>query len=255
MKSKLLSLGALVVFTVMACLPSTALAQTYDPTEIKTITTLASQTLVASGTLTGVSTLNVPNKVLTFNSDGTADQLVVTASQVIKVEFNDNTDGYQAIIVSTNNKNTGLYTNTDPLMYGAGLVGETDSTVSAPLHWVVFPTEALATPYAFTKFTAADQASNSNYKEGYVDNRIQPYVVDQSQPDFNQNGVIGYTSVIYDINLTTAKLADRPVDDGAGDPRQVTNGEAYMKFAVDYHTVKPQAYSTDTLTLDLVTVS
>ncbi|MBU1863796.1 MAG: hypothetical protein KKH94_09060 [Candidatus Omnitrophica bacterium] len=224
--------------------------------------TISSASITATGSLAGSTTLtatllNDTDGVagLTFTSAGT---LVIAAPETLKVEFSDNTAGYQSMIISTNNSvsGTGIYTGSGA---GAGLVGGTDSTVNAPLHWTVFATQADAAAYSFT--TKGD---------GYVDEVVQYYVADRSEANFDSANALGYASVVSGIADNDGSLANAPydtatgVDDDSnpatpsqndGTQRSVTNGEAYIRFAVDYHGVPAQNYSTNSLTLAVVTIS
>ena len=92
-------------------------------------------------------------------------------------------------------------------------------------------------------------------------------MVDRSQDlnsadeEFNDPDVLGFASVIFGIAGQLASIANAPFDDdGPGsqdpeNPRQVANGTAYMKFAVDYNGQPAGNFSTSTLELDLVTLS
>jgi len=255
MKVKLISLVMLSLFGVLIGTPTSAYA---DPTS------LASTTIQASGSLGGVTSLSVTllddtgATGLTFDSTGTV--MAVTAPEEVQVDFNDNTAGYQSIIVTTDNTDTGAspkYTGTGT---GAGLVASSETTAAAPLHWTVCKTQATANAYTFTTFTAADEIADPLNKEGFVDNRIQFFVVDRSQSTFNTSAVLGFATVIGGVTGQNASLANAPYDNtGTGQDstkqREVTNGTAYMKFAVDYNGQPASNYSTSTLTLDLVTLA
>ena len=248
MKTKLISLTTLLFFAVVICTPASVHA---DPPS------LAIATIGASGSLGTVTQLDVNiigGTGLVFTSDGT--NLAVTAPQEVEILFNDNNQGFQSIIVSTDNRDAAavpLFTGTIDLT-GAGLVNEGDTTAAAPLHWVIFPTEAEASAYSFSTFLTGLDA-------GKIDNEIQFFVVDRSQSNFDTADVLGFTTVIAGVTGKIGSLANAPWDasgPGSQDPldqREVSNGTAYMKFAVDYNGQPAGDYSTSTLTLDLATLA
>jgi hypothetical protein len=125
------------------------------------VTTLQSATVGSQGTLGAVSTLDVKvrnsaddsinSTGLGFNAAG--GSTVTTSPQYLDVTFNDNSVGFQAITISTDNrtaKNVDLNGDGDTSdagetgfkyngpAQGSGMVGVTDKTVTVPLLWVIF---------------------------------------------------------------------------------------------------------------------
>ena len=248
MKTKLISLTTLLFFAVVICTPVPVHA---DPPSLATATIGASGSL---GTVTQLEVNIIGGTGLVFTSDGS--ELAITAPQEVEVLFTDNNPGYQAIIVTTDNRDPAAsprFTGSADLT-GAGLVNVSDTTAAAPLHWVVFPTQTEADAYTFTTFPSGPDA-------GKIDNTIQFFVVDRSQSDFDTPDVLGFTTVIAGVTGQIGSLANAPWDasgPGSQDPlnqREVSNGTAYMKFAVDYNGQPAGDYSTSTLTLDLATLA
>ena len=218
-------------------------------------------TITASGTLSLASSLSIDVTSLTLNGD--ANNLVVTAPEVIGVTFEGGNPAYQAITVTTANLQQ---INTEKR---TGLVGE-DGTTTAPLSWTVFGTSAEASAYSFAVYADGETISNPNYDpndpstgdatwdvSGQLDPTYQPYLVD-GRPNTLSEDDQSYASAIWDISGATAKLADFP-ENASGthaedDPREVTGGEAFLKFATDYTGKSGQVYTT-TVYLDLITVS
>jgi hypothetical protein len=247
MKKKVVAGFLLIVFFFSPCCLNGAFAAVH-------YTTTKSSTIAAWGSLQtpvvfGVSIVGpagqVPNRVEFVSS--TAD--VKKSSQIVKMEFDyTNPSGNQVILVSTNNRNNAAghaYTGTGS---GAGLVNLTDRSVSAPLHWVIFNTQAEATSYTYAS---------------PVDTTKEYYIVDRQQDKANYNpplepfdsaNVTGYASAVYNINGKKASLSNAGVLPTAA-VRTITNGEAYMAIACNYTSMPPAEYITDTLTLDLATLT
>ena len=260
MKSKLAVYLLLALFSLVTCVPSAVAWESFS-----SIGSSGAIKISASGVLpsandlivsvldsTGISEVGV----LTFNCDGS--ELVVTAPQVVKIAFNASSPGYKTIIVSTDNGDNAAGDN----ILGAGLIGS-ENNASVPLHWAVF--EEL--PSAGYAFDVND--------DGNVDNTVHPYVVDRGQRGedgtitgkngFDTVAVLNYAAVVWGIKGTSASLASAPYGSGeyakneAGETyelaREVTDGVVYVKFAADYNGADGQAYSTNTLSFDLITVS
>ena len=260
---KLTSLIALITFAALVFTPTSVLA---DPPSLGTASITATGSLGAVSTMS-ITILNDTDGIpgLTFASNGS--DVTVTAPETVEVSFNDNTLGFQSVIVSTDNTTgTPQYTG---LGTGSGLVAVNDTTVAAPLHWVIFPTQGEADPYVFTDFT-------SGIDIGKIDSTIQFFIVDRSDPNFDildpldPDYVLGFTTVLAGVTGQIASLANAPEDmnptvDDDSDPgtpsatdgpqRQVANGLAYMKFAADYNGQPADDYESSTLTLDLVTLA
>lgn len=260
MKKTLSTLIALL-FVVVTCVPASVSAATVQPRVTRTIT--------AVGVLDAVSEMEysvLDGQQLSFNSDGSV--LAVTSEQEVKVTFNATRQIYQGIILHTNNTQ---YTGTGS---GAGLIGEQNTTKSVPLYWTVWATYNDANGYTFDTYPQGTTIPNPNYVDeqttpdqdptwdvsGQIDPTYQPYVVDGALLDLTTQE-LDYSSPIWDVQGLNANLASAPVDAAGQDPdennpnfRTVSNGEAYLKFATDYHNADADTYSA-TIILDLVTIS
>lgn len=279
---KVLSVVSLLIYGLFVCAPGAAIAgQNFTSIKGTPITFTAAGTLSFNTAFTATV---VGGTSLTFNSNGS--NLVATAPEAVKVTFNVTGPEYKAIIISTDN---GQYTSGPNVGkdIGSGLIGkdvirQEDSTkYTVPLHWGVFETQPDSN-YAFSVFPTGtikykadgvtpdlDKNGKTQSVAGYVDNTLYPYVVDRSQDDFDAADlkVLGYASVIWDIQGTAANLANAPIGSGNFSdpdpndnnstyelPRDVDNGEAYIKIAADYHGAVGQDYETTTLSLDLITM-
>ena len=80
---------------------------------------------------------------------------------------------------------------------------------------------------------------------------------------WDSQATLGYASVMFDINGQSTFIASAPTDSGVPDPlnpgqnlpRSVTDGTAYMALCCDYVGQPGGAYVTDTLTLELSTMT
>lgn len=110
------------------------------------VTVLQSASVGAEGTLTNVSTLTVTIRNSaddTVNATGLgfnagAGATVVTSPQYLDVSYNDNTIGFQATTIKTDNRSATANPKYNGIAQGSGLVGVTDSSLTTPLSWVVF---------------------------------------------------------------------------------------------------------------------
>lgn len=161
------------------------------------VTVLTSVSVGSQGTLGAVSTLAVN----VFNiSDDTANTTglgfnagagagVTTSAQYLKVDFNDNTVGFQAVTIQTDNRDTATNDGdpaADPLYsgiaQGSGLVGNTDKRTTVPLLWTVFdekvnpPAGAKAgTGYSFQAAINDGEFYTQDKKQGTVTSGTKPH--------------------------------------------------------------------------------
>lgn len=243
--------------------------------------------IVASGTFTaGASVLSVTGGALDFTSaDGT---LLKAASNMLTITFSDSTPLYQAIIISTDNNNkdgvsgiTRLYggdATAQAAGYGSGLIGVTDNTEAAPLHWKVFKQDVdISVPITYTDGstgTAVIEGYSSydfnadRFPSGTIVNSedvggrlVAPYVSDKSNSEFNTDDGLGYATVLAGVAGGNAEMAVwTPSNVNAAskvaltNAKSITSGTAYLKFLADYTDKSSQAYETQTLKIELVTI-
>jgi hypothetical protein len=255
--------SVLLALTILA-LPQVSYAQYQS---------LRQQTIGASGSLTATTTFNVAvveTGNLTFNYGATAGEIVsgnvVQAGKTVRITFADNSSGYQAVIVSTDNTNNttvaNRYTGTGS---GAGLVNLSNRQAAAPLHWAVFDDQATSpneyaqtdlgsTAYRFgNAITSATEFFVTDKKE-FVDN---PATANVDELD----AILGYATVIGGVSNAVGTLANAPYNDD--DPatsnntegRLINDGDAFMRFACDYNGQEAGNYITESLKLELVTIS
>jgi hypothetical protein len=275
MKSKVLALTLLTTFVALACVPASYAQSNYSPVldpDGNPYTTVIQ--VNASGTLAATTIFTVDaGDGLEFTP--AAGETAATAEQVVKLNFSDNHAGFQSIIVSTENPTVQITTATGTeTLVRAGLITDDQEDTSVPLHWVVFDDAADAEDWEFVVFPDGFTQYDAVLKEdvdvsGKIDNRIQFYVVDRNQADFDTEDVLGFTTVIAGVAGTEGTLAKAPwdiaptVDDDAdadtpslndGEPRSTSDGEVFLKFGADYTGAPAASYYTNTLTLDLVTI-
>lgn len=263
MKSKLIALTLLTVFVSVMAVPQVFAQESLLPNGPVKIT------VNATGTLLPTTELTVDfGSGLDFTPE--TGELVATASQVVKVNFTDNHAGFQTIIVSTNNPT--VLDSQNQVVVRSGLITTAEPTASVPLHWVVFDTQAEAASYAFENsvFPAGFIQEGTNVG-GRIDNRVNFYVVDRHQSNFNTADVLGFASVISGVSGTIGSLANAPFDNNTdrtfdddgnaltptqndGLQRSTNDGEVFMKFGADYNGAPAGSYFTNDLTLDLITI-
>jgi hypothetical protein len=255
--------GILLTLTLLA-MPQVSFAQ---------YTSLRSTTIGASGSLTATTTFNVSvveTGNLTFNFGATAGEIVsgnvVQAGKTVQISFNDNSSGYQAVIVSTDNTNNttvaNRYTGTGS---GAGLVNLSNRQAAAPLHWGVFDNQAASG----NTYTQADGGSTAYRFGNSIDTATEFFVTDKKEFVDNPatstvnelTAILGYATVIGGISNASGTLANSPYNDddpattNTKEGRLITDGNAFMRFACNYAGQEAGNYITETLKLELVTIS
>ena len=282
------------------------------------VTTLTSTTVGSQGTLGSVSTLTVAVRNsaddsvnatgLGFNAAGGSK--VTTSPQYLDITFNDNSVGFQAITIATDNrtaKNVDIngdgdtsdagetgFQYTGPAQ-GSGMVGVTNTAVTAPLVWVIFDAVKTNTAgvnggkgYAFNQPLKTDReyfvqdkrqgeaaectdSATGAYESGAACDADDPIV------DWDGDGTkgakaydAGFASTLFGIATQFASLAKAPedknptVDDDSnaatpveidGPNRETSDGNVKIYLATDYDGADAQQYITGSLTLELVTIS
>ncbi len=246
-------------------------------------TTLSSATIISQGTLGAVSTLDVTVRNsaddsanltgLGFNAG--AGSTVVTSPQYLDVSFNDNTAGFQAVTIATNNRDVAASPKYTGPAQGSGMVGVTDTTVTSPLLWVVFDSTQIngagvngGKGYAFNNPLKTD-------REYFVQDKRQGEA--DTGTDWDGDGIggakpynAGFASIVFGVSNKDASLAKAPedknptVDDDSnaatpkeidGPNRTTTDGNIKVYTATDYTGLSAQDYKTNKLLLELVTIS
>jgi|GEM_PF-1475659 len=106
----------------------------------------AATVITATGTVTGVSTFSAPIKLVATNAASSAVAFPSATSgyakgdSYIDVTFNDNSIGFQAITISTDNRNAAANPKYTGIGLGNGMPGMTDKSSTVPLAWMVSPT-------------------------------------------------------------------------------------------------------------------
>lgn len=111
-------------------------------------------TFTATGTVSAVSSFTAALKKTADNTALTqltfpAGTGYAKADGYVDVTFTDNNVGFQAILISTTNRNASANPKYSGIAQGSGMVGVTDTSVIVPLLWMV--SDALVTSgYTFT---------------------------------------------------------------------------------------------------------
>ncbi|HNV86007.1 MAG TPA: hypothetical protein PKL97_03460 [Candidatus Omnitrophota bacterium] len=115
----------------------------------------AATVITATGTVTGVSTFSAPLKLVATNGASSAVAFPAATTgyakgdSYIDVTFNDNSIGFQAITIATDNRNASANPKYTGIGLGNGLVGMTDKNSTVPAAWMVNPT-LVTGGYTFT---------------------------------------------------------------------------------------------------------
>jgi hypothetical protein len=110
--------------------------------------------ITAQGQVTLVSTFSAPIKKVSDNTAATQINFasgtgVASGDAYIDISFNDNNVGFQAVLISSDNRNASASPKYSGIAQGSGLVGQTDTSLVVPLKWMV--SDALITGgYTFT---------------------------------------------------------------------------------------------------------
>jgi hypothetical protein len=252
----------------------------------------ANGTLAAVSTMRGTSRNVVDDSINTtgLGFNAAAGERLVTSPQYAEVSYNDNRVGDQRIILRSDNGNGAADPGTDANPRycpeagkrgtGAGLIGTIDCKIDVPLFWTIH-TAKVTGGYQFVNDPAT----------GKTDTVIQAFIQDLKAElndfDTDKNGTrdcaeadtatrkcirfdVGYAAMIFGLAGNQGLLANFPVDsaptvDDDGNPatRSANDGPArlddpspaFVYFAADYSGKDAQPYSTNTLEIQLVTVT
>jgi len=252
-------------------------------------------TIGAEGTLGAVSNLTVAvfntaddsanGTGLGFN--GASGSTVITSPQYLKMNFEDNSIGFQSITISTDNRNASASPKYTGPAGGSGLTGVTATDVTVPLVWTVFDAK-VSGGYSFQSFinSAAGEFFVSDKKQGDAalcqNDSTQAFVfvattcdtAGHTDIDWDGSGArgaapydSGFATIVSGIGGTSADIADASgcVEDATNPDddtkctrnaigQKTTDGEVFMYLATNYDGAAAQQYKTSTLEIELITV-
>jgi len=204
------------------------------PTPGQAYTVLKSVKIGGQGTLTESSSMAVQliggSEITGQTGNG---QFVISYPQYLKVNFSANRAGFQAVIISTANKEPTANPKYTGGGSGSGLVQTSNTSKNVALHWVV-QAQPVTGGYTFTS-CGNEPICTSN----------QFFVADKSESPFPA----GYASTLYDINSASGQLPGAPT---AG--RSVSNGEFYIYLGANFKGSPTGTYKSSTLRVELVTI-
>ncbi|HNV86006.1 MAG TPA: hypothetical protein PKL97_03455 [Candidatus Omnitrophota bacterium] len=158
-------------------------------------------------------------------------------SQYLEVKFSCGRDGYQAIIISTDNSNISANPKYTGGGSGSGLILTSNTATNAALHWVVF-TDPVSGGYTFVP------GSDPNAEPIKTSNQF--FVADKKESPFPA----GYASFVYDIDAFAGNLANAP-DPG----RSTVTGTIYIYLGANLKFMPAGTYKTSMLRIELVTIN
>ncbi len=158
-------------------------------------------------------------------------------AQYLKVKYSCNLDGYQAIIISTDNSSASASPRYTGSGSGSGLVLASATATNAALHWVVFVTP-VSGGYTFVP------GSDPNAEPIKTSNQF--FVTDKKESPYP----VGYASFAFALDSYTANLADAP---NVG--RTTTGGIVYVYLGANLKFMPAGQYKTNSLSVELVTIN
>lgn len=207
---------------------------------------LAVVTLVLSASISNADTYTAQGTLTTntvfttrlFNTPDGSDNLsgilgfnaaaagVVSSPQAFQITFNNNEPGNQAVNLHLENSNS-----------AEGMYGAIDDSYVVPMMWVVYDDPI------------ADGADNNYVFVG--DTATEAFVVDVGNVD-----ALTYGNIAYNVDGQGATISNFPEDDGAGEAREISDGEIWVYFGANYTGAPGQDYVTDTdaLVIDMITL-
>ncbi|MBI4550324.1 MAG: hypothetical protein HY714_05310 [Candidatus Omnitrophica bacterium] len=185
--------------------------------------------ITASGTAAAVNTLNV-TLVNGTSLSGTTSGTTFNFAARLKVDYFSNQEGYQAILIYTDNSNAAANPRYTGGGDGAGLVLSTATAVNVPMHWVVHTT-------------------SFSYNFHPIDPSNEFFVVDQRRPDGSAFPA-GFASFLYDLNRSFGYLAAAPIAN-----RSTNSGTVYINLAANFAGASAGTYKTNQLKIALCTLN
>ena len=243
------------------------------------LTVPVSRSVTVEATVSAMNILNIAVKNL--SDDQAASKItfsnplgIGTAAQYVQIDFNSNAVGAR-IVLRTDNKNNSKPFTGPVNAEGAGLVGNTDSTSTVPLLWVVFDDVAQAKTFVFKGDTDPSptksgtllgaQERGAGEAEGLVVDKNNKTPAGSNAGEvggYEDTRVQGYATVVVPQG-TAGLLGGFPTDkDGATDGNGNGNlgddglrsctSPVFLAIGADFNGVAAQTYSTNTLALDLI---
>jgi hypothetical protein len=217
-----------------------------------------SRSVTVSAVVTGTNILNVAIK--NVSNDVAASQVafpsssgIATAQQYLEIEYDSIAVGARVVIRTDNATSSPAFSGTGE---GAGLVGNTDTTRTAPLLWVVFDTLA-----PIKTFTFQGDTDPSSTVKGTVPGATERgagesegLVVDKANPNYETTDIQGYATVVVPTG-TAGLLGSFPTDadgSGPGTGLRTATSPIFLLLGGGFSSIPAQTYSTTKLALDLV---
>lgn len=233
--------------------------------------------LSATGTLGAVSELSVVMRNVADNSvnvsglgfSGAAGATIVQSPQYLDISFNDNSVGFQAITISTNNRDNAASPKYTGPGIGSGLIGATDTRQTAALRWGIFDdiqndgtgaTIVNANGFFVSDKGQAQAAQCQDNVSGAFESGAD---CDADDPtiDWDGNGSPGagpysqgFASMAFGLAGTNGDLSIAGIAP-ATTARKVTDGNVKAYLSADYNGAEAQTYSSNTLTIEMITIS
>ena len=223
-----------------------------------------SRAVTVEAVVTGTNVLNIA--LLNISGDLAAAKMTFAntsgiggSAQYIQVDFNSNAVGARVVLRTDNKNSSKPFTGTGE---GAGLVGNTDSKITAPLLWAVFDDLALAKAFVFKGDTDPSGTLHGSLP-GSVERgagEAEGLVVDKANVNYenadpNGANVQGYATVVIPQG-TSGLLGNFPSDEDGAGPKtglRPCTSPIFLVVAGVFGGLTAQTYSTSTLALDLVT--
>ena len=224
-----------------------------------------SRSVTVEATVSAVNILNVAVK--NISDDLAASKMtfssttgIGTASQYVQIDFDSNAVGARIVIRTDNKNNSKPFTGTGE---GAGLVGITDSKFTVPLLWAVF--DDLGGPNGAKAFVFKGDTDPSGTSKGSLLGAVERgageaegLVVDKANPNYESTdpnlSPIGYATVS-SVAGTVGGLGNFPTDEDGSGPKtglRSCTSPIFVVLGAGFVGVPAQAYSTNTLALDLI---
>lgn len=258
----------------------------------------STKTFVAQGTVTSVSTFDTVLKLVATDAAATqfnfaAGSGIVPSNEYGEVTWNDNRLNFQAITIGTDNRVAAANPKYTGPAQGSGLVGQTDTTLTVPLQWAIFPvltdgTDATKGLKGYTMTAAGDreffvtdklQGSAAECTDSVTGAFESGAACDADDPiiDWDGDGIkgakpfdVGYATMVSGLASQIGNLGNSPWDanptvndDGNaatpaandGPQRQDANGQSFVRLVTNYSGAPAQGYKTSKLLIELVTIS
>jgi len=214
-----------IAIAVLFCLSTLSPAHAY--------VVLKSVSVAGEGTPSETSSMQV-QLINGSELTGQTNSGVISYAQYLRVNFSSTLSGFQAVIISTANKEASASPQYTGGGSGSGLVSQSNTAQNAALHWVVHETP-VSGGYNFAS-CGGEPVCTSN----------QFFVADKSESPFPA----GYASTLYDINGLSAQLPGAPTGG-----RSVSNGQFYIYLGANLTGMADGTYKTNRLRVELVTIN